>query len=100
MALPLQLYANSPSISGYVNQCPIQVEILRSLSQLIRSGQYTGEIGVPDALVLVGHSLGSALSAAAVAAEPDLAEGLVLTGEETLLCKSRTNTEDLYRIQL
>ena len=75
---------NAYSTSGYENQCPIQIEILRSLSHLIRSGQYTGPIGVPDSIVLVGHSLGSALSAAAIAVEPSLAEGLILTGDLTV----------------
>jgi hypothetical protein len=66
-----------------VNQCPIQVEILRSLSHLIRSGEYTGSIGAPDALVLVGHSLRSTLSAVAIVAGLDLVEGLIMTGEYT-----------------
>lgn len=36
---------------------------------------------MPKALVLVGHSFGSAISAAALTVEPGLTDGVVLTGE-------------------
>lgn len=68
-------------ISGYTNQASIQVSILTELTTAIRAGKYTGGTGVPEKLVLVGHSFGSVLSAAVVTAQPELAEGLVLTGE-------------------
>jgi pimeloyl-ACP methyl ester carboxylesterase len=64
-----------------LSQAPIQVEILCSLSKSLRAGKYTGELGKPDKIVFVGHSFGSALSAAAVAGEPSAAVGLIMTGE-------------------
>jgi pimeloyl-ACP methyl ester carboxylesterase len=63
-----------------VNQASIQVAILDELATAVKAGKYTGSTGTPKSLVLVGHSFGSALSAAAVTVSPDLADGLILTG--------------------
>ncbi|KAM3064664.1 hypothetical protein ACMFMF_011841 [Clarireedia jacksonii] len=70
----------STKLSGFVNQASIQIAILDELSNAVKAGSYTGSIGKPKSLVLVGHSLGSALVAAAVAAAPTLADGIILTG--------------------
>jgi pimeloyl-ACP methyl ester carboxylesterase len=67
-------------MSGYTNQPTIQVAVLQSLAHSIHSGQYTGAIGKPTKLVLVGHSFGSTISAGALTLELDLADGVVLTG--------------------
>lgn len=72
--------ANVGRISGYVNQASIQTAILQELVAYIHKGKYTGELGIPKALVLVGHSFGSVISAAALTATPEIADGLVLTG--------------------
>ena len=63
-----------------MNQASFQIAILNELSNAVKAGNYTGSTGKPKSLVLVGHSLGSALVAAAVAAAPDLADGIILTG--------------------
>lgn len=63
-----------------MNQGAIQVDILDQISKQIRAGKYTGTIGVPKKIILVGHSFGSAISAASVAKTPDIADAVVLTG--------------------
>ncbi|KAI4157211.1 MAG: hypothetical protein LQ342_008460, partial [Letrouitia transgressa] len=67
-------------ISGYVNQISIQISILAVLTKNIRAGQFTGETGVPSSVVFVGHSFGSFISNALVAAQPSIADGIVMTG--------------------
>lgn len=63
-----------------MNQASFQIAILEELTNAVKAGKYTGPIGKPKSLVLVGHSLGSALVAAAVTASPGLADGIILTG--------------------
>jgi len=75
------LLTRSNRVSGYTNQFPIQVALATAIAKSLREGKYTGNVGKPDKLVLVGHSFGSAISAAVLAAAPELAEGLVLTGK-------------------
>ncbi|KAH6663738.1 Alpha/Beta hydrolase protein [Halenospora varia] len=70
----------SSLVSGYVNQASIQVSILDQVARAVKAGKYTGLLGKPKSLVLVGHSFGSIISCAAVTASPDLADGLILTG--------------------
>ncbi|KAK5164586.1 uncharacterized protein LTR77_009792 [Saxophila tyrrhenica] len=70
----------SSKVSGYVSQLPNQVAIATKLAQLIKAGKNSPAIGKPKSLVLVGHSYGSLISAATVTAQPDICEGLVLTG--------------------
>jgi pimeloyl-ACP methyl ester carboxylesterase len=50
------------------------------LATAVKSGNYTGSIGTPKSLVLVGHSFGSAITNAVVRTSPTLADGLILTG--------------------
>ncbi|KAL9045866.1 MAG: hypothetical protein Q9214_001165, partial [Letrouitia sp. 1 TL-2023] len=71
---------SSTKVSGYVNQISTQVSILAILTKSIRAGQFTGEIGVPSSVVLVGHSFGSFTSNALVAAQPSIANSIVMTG--------------------
>ncbi|KFY84988.1 hypothetical protein V500_08808 [Pseudogymnoascus sp. VKM F-4518 (FW-2643)] len=70
----------SSSVSGFLNQASIQVAILQELATAVKSGNYTGAVGVPKSLVLIGHSFGSVLTAAAITASPALADGVILTG--------------------
>lgn len=70
----------SSSISGFVNQYSVQLAILEQLASYLRAGQYTGSVGVPDSIVLLGHSFGSYLSHALVAYKPDAVDALILTG--------------------
>lgn len=67
-------------VSGYTNQLPIQIEIATQLIISIKSSKYTGSLGKPDSLVVVGHSFGSAISAGTVAANPEICDALILTG--------------------
>ncbi|KAI4209989.1 MAG: hypothetical protein LQ351_007153, partial [Letrouitia transgressa] len=71
---------SSTKISGYVNQLSIQIAILAALTKNIRAGQFTGETGIPSSIVLIGHSFGSFASNALVAAQPSIADGIVMTG--------------------
>ena len=68
----------SSKVSGYVSQPAIQVAVLQDLVRLVRSGQNTTPVGVPKSLVLMGHSFGSILVAAAATSQPDLTDGLIL----------------------
>lgn len=63
-----------------MNQASIQIAILKELTSAVKAGSYTGSIGKPKSLVLVGHSYGSFLVAAAVTESPDLVDGIILTG--------------------
>jgi pimeloyl-ACP methyl ester carboxylesterase len=67
-------------LSGFVNQGAMQVDILSQIARQIRAGKYTGTIGVPKKIILVGHSYGSAISAATIAGAPDIADAVILTG--------------------
>jgi pimeloyl-ACP methyl ester carboxylesterase len=57
-----------------------QVAILVKLTQLARDGHLSPRIPKPQKVVHVGHSYGSLLSNALVAAQPNLSDGLILTG--------------------
>lgn len=70
----------SERVSGYVPQLANQVAILGELVKGVREGRYTGTVGKPGKVVLVGHSFGSAVSLNAVAERPELVDGVVLTG--------------------
>ncbi|KAF2496778.1 alpha/beta-hydrolase [Lophium mytilinum] len=70
----------SETVSGYENQGSIQVALLERLVELVRAGRYTGAIGKPKNIVLVGHSFGSFMSAALINDQPKLVDGVVLTG--------------------
>lgn len=45
----------------------------------MRSGQYTGAVGKPSKLALMGFSFGSYITHNAIAATPDIADAVVLT---------------------
>lgn len=70
----------SSRVSGYVAQLSNQVAILAEISRLVKEGRYVGDLGKPEAVVLVGHSFGSAVSLNTVAQFPALVDGVVLTG--------------------
>ncbi|KAF2816638.1 alpha/beta-hydrolase [Mytilinidion resinicola] len=70
----------SQIVSGYVNQGSIQLALLERLVELVRAGKYTGSIGKPKNIVLVGHSFGSFLSNAVISDQRNLVDGVVLTG--------------------
>ncbi|KAH6661673.1 Alpha/Beta hydrolase protein [Halenospora varia] len=67
----------SERVSGYVAQVSNQAVIVEKLSALIRSGKFCSR---PSKLVLVGHSLGSAISNAVLHSNPGLVDAAVLTG--------------------
>ncbi len=67
--------------SGYVNQIAIQADILEQLIQYVRAGFPNSAIKTnPKKIVLLGHSLGSVITNALVAAKPTIADGVILTG--------------------
>lgn len=61
-------------------QGTVQLAILQQLTTLLRSGKYTGSLGLPSKIVHIGHSFGSVLSNALVATTPDLSDAAILTG--------------------
>ena len=70
---------SSQKISGYVNQINIHAGILKELSKIGRSGQYTPTIGKPEKLALMGFSFGSYITHAAIGTSPEIADAVVLT---------------------
>ena len=58
----------------------MHVEVLSQLAKLIRAGQYTGAVGVPESLVVLGFSFGSFITDTLVANEPTLMDGAIFTG--------------------
>ncbi|KAH8660110.1 Alpha/Beta hydrolase protein [Xylariales sp. PMI_506] len=73
-------YGDSQKVSGYTNQSRKQRQVLRQLATLIRSGDYTGNLGKPDKLIAMGFSFGSYVTHYTIAAYPELFDGAVLTG--------------------
>lgn len=75
---------NGRSSSGNaysVLQTEIQSAVLIELTKLLRSGRLHAGISKPTGRVLhVGHSFGSALSNILIAKNPELSDGVVLTG--------------------
>ncbi|KAK3067862.1 hypothetical protein LTR53_014994 [Teratosphaeriaceae sp. CCFEE 6253] len=79
----------SSIVSGFTNQLANQVAVSLNISQELRAGHYTGPIGVPKSLVLVGHSFGSSISSSTVAARPEICDALVLTGMQFAVARWR-----------
>jgi pimeloyl-ACP methyl ester carboxylesterase len=61
-------------------QTQTQVAILTQLTQLVRSGRLSPHLPIPKKVVHVGHSYGSLITNGIVATQPNLSDGLVLTG--------------------
>jgi alpha-beta hydrolase superfamily lysophospholipase len=70
---------SSQRVDGYVIQINIHVAVLKELSKLVRSGDYTKTIGEPSKLVLQGFSFGSYITHAAIGTSPEIADAVVLT---------------------
>ncbi|MCJ1451432.1 hypothetical protein MMC28_001769 [Mycoblastus sanguinarius] len=71
---------SSSRISGFTNQFSIQPSILIELAGLLKAGKYTGNIGVPRAVTLIGHSFGSILTHGVAVYAPQAVDEIVLTG--------------------
>ncbi|OQO10704.1 hypothetical protein B0A48_04004 [Cryoendolithus antarcticus] len=65
--------------SGYVTQLSTGVAVLQQLAAAVRTGRYTGTVGKPSKLVLMGFSFGSYITHNTIAATPDIADAVVLT---------------------
>lgn len=67
-------------VSGYTNQISKQVALLQELAILVRRGRgkYTNGI-YPKKLALIGFSFGSYTTHAAIAAQPKIADAVILT---------------------
>ena len=70
-------------MSGFENQFSLQLDILTQITSLVRSGSYTGSVGVPKSIVLLGHSFGSILSHGLATIAPKAIDGVILTGYST-----------------
>ena len=66
-------------ISGYEAQISSAIAVLQGLAKLVRSGQYTGTIGKPSKVSLMGFSFGSYTVHGAIALTPEIADAVVLT---------------------
>ncbi|KAK7415045.1 hypothetical protein QQX98_006183 [Neonectria punicea] len=69
----------SEKVSGFTDQLRIQKAILVELAKMVKSGNFTGTLGKPDRLVVMGFSFGSFITHFAVAENPDIADAAVLT---------------------
>lgn len=58
----------------------MHIQILKELATYVKEGRYTGIIGIPKKLVLVGHSFGSVYTNGLLAEDPEIADAAVLTG--------------------
>ncbi|KAG4425952.1 hypothetical protein IFR04_000896 [Cadophora malorum] len=75
----------STVISGYDSQFSIHVDVLQDIIGPAKGGYITPQTRmspkyVPKKVVLMGHSVGSIATNALVAAQPDIADGIVLSG--------------------
>lgn len=57
----------------------MQSEILKELTKIVKSGQYTTSIGKPEKLAVMGFSFGSYITHAAIGSSPDIADAVILT---------------------
>ncbi|KAF2651551.1 alpha/beta-hydrolase [Lophiostoma macrostomum CBS 122681] len=69
----------SQRISGFDSQIAAQARVLNSLLQSVHAGTYTPKITAKK-VVVVGHSIGSFITNAAMAVAPELADVAILTG--------------------
>ena len=69
----------SSKISGFAAQIPTQVEILRQLVGVVRSGEYA-QSGSPsvDKIVVMGHALGAVIVASLLEKYPTIGDATVL----------------------
>jgi pimeloyl-ACP methyl ester carboxylesterase len=58
----------------------IQVEVLGHLVKAVKAGKYTGTVGVPHKVVVLGFSFGSFVTTTLVATEPTIMDGAIFTG--------------------
>ena len=66
-------------MSGYSNQISKAIAILQQLAIVVRQGKYTGSIGKPDKVALMGFSFGSYTTHGAIALTPEIADAVILT---------------------
>ncbi|MCJ1446737.1 MAG: hypothetical protein MMC23_007243 [Stictis urceolatum] len=85
----------SQKISGYDAQINTSIAVLQGLAKLVRQGKYTGSIGKPSKLALLGFSYGSYTTHGAVALTPELADAVILTAIG--FNKTGLNTNGLLR---
>jgi alpha-beta hydrolase superfamily lysophospholipase len=69
----------SQRVSGFTNQINVHVDVLKALSKIVRSGEYTKAIGKPEKLAVMGFSFGSYITHAAVSSSPEIADAAILT---------------------
>ncbi|MCJ1379167.1 hypothetical protein MMC17_002267 [Xylographa soralifera] len=69
----------SDKISGFDAQISTAIAVLQRLTGLVRDGQYTGAVGKPRKVALLGFSFGSYTTHGAIALTPAMADAVVLT---------------------
>lgn len=63
-----------------MNQLTLQVDVLSNLVKGVKAGKYTGSLGVPNKVVVLGFSFGSFVTTTLVATQPTIMDGAIFTG--------------------
>ena len=66
-------------LSGFTTNLSTAISVLRALAALVRKGSYTGPIGIPSKLALLGFSFGSYTTHGALSLDPTIADAVILT---------------------
>lgn len=69
----------SEKISGFDAQINTAIAVLQRLAGFVREGKYTGKIGKPRKVALMGFSFGSFTTHGAISLSPKLADAVILT---------------------
>lgn len=69
----------SDKVSGFSASIFTAIAVLKSLVGDVKAGHYTGTIGKPAKVAIMGFSFGSYTTHGAIASVPDLADAVVLT---------------------
>ncbi|KAK9492591.1 Alpha/Beta hydrolase protein [Lipomyces doorenjongii] len=70
----------SDKVSGFDNSIFKAISVLQSISKLVRNGLYTGRLGKPNKIAVIGFSFGSYTTHGAIAMDPSIADAVILTG--------------------
>ncbi|RFU27310.1 hypothetical protein B7463_g9030, partial [Scytalidium lignicola] len=69
----------SQKLSGFSTQLNTAVAVLQELAKKVRAGEYTGNLGKPNKLALMGFSFGSYTTHTAIVEQPEIADAVILT---------------------
>ena len=72
-----------------MTQINTSVAILQEVVAAVRTGDYTGTVGKPSKIAIMGFSFGSYITHSTIAATPDIADGVILTVRNLLSLRPR-----------